>query len=334
MYDARFGDPARHPLAYYRAYGMQALADLIRERTGYVCQRGPLVALVECLETETPLLAEGKRGSGKSALGEALAEAFGLTLFRLQGMSGLRLADILYEWDREEQRHLSRAEKWTRAALHLGAVAAAFEHAETVDENVILILDELDKIDEPRQYTLLQVLQNGFIDVPRLEPPSRVGVVSAGRAWPIVYATSNDQKEKICEPLRSRFGYTWIEPPTPFEEIGIMIARVPEADPELLRVVVKMMDFIRHMGGVRDKPALREMIKLLGALSRKGVAEMSEAVIERHVVHFGKRQTDVANILQAAKRISDAANRYNPLDDPMIDEAFRAATSRAAEAVA
>src|ERR1043165_763292 len=99
--------------------GEQAIADLLHT-TGYVVQRGMLRDLSHVLRSGLPWLIEGPRGGGKTALAESLAEACNLPVFYLQGMEGLTLADVLYDWDREAQT------QWVRQAVAMGC---GFEEA-------------------------------------------------------------------------------------------------------------------------------------------------------------------------------------------------------------
>src|SRR5499426_1369487 len=146
-----------------------ALADLLRG-TGYVIQAPMLRDLSHVLKSGLPWLIEGPRGGGKTALAEALAEACNLPVFYLQGMEGLSLADVLYEWDREAQTQWvrqaiatgcgfeeARAGQWTCEFLKLGEALAAYECAATSDAVPILICDEFDKISEKIEDTLLQL---------------------------------------------------------------------------------------------------------------------------------------------------------------------------------
>ena len=113
------GLPIINPRRLLDESGEQALADLLRG-TGYVIQHGMLRDLCHVLRSGLPWLIEGPRGGGKTALAEALAEACNLPMFYLQGMEGLTLADVLYDWDREAQT------QWVRQAVAMGC---GFEEA-------------------------------------------------------------------------------------------------------------------------------------------------------------------------------------------------------------
>src|SRR5215813_15007963 len=89
--------------------GIDALAELLAG-TGYIIQRRVLIDLAHALRSRKPLLVEGPRGGGKTALAESLAQGGNLTSFYLQGMDDLTMADALYSWDREAQTQMVRQE--------------------------------------------------------------------------------------------------------------------------------------------------------------------------------------------------------------------------------
>src|SRR5262245_39171265 len=160
--------------------GIEGLAETLAT-TGYLIQRRLLIDLAHTICSRKPLLIEGPRGGGKTAMAEALAEACNLPLFYLQGMEGLTLADVLYEWDREGQTQMVRQElaagtrlkdaqdkQFTREYLILGEALAAFEYAGVHQDPPILIIDEADKMTEKIEDMLLQLLGRGWAHVPRL----------------------------------------------------------------------------------------------------------------------------------------------------------------------
>jgi MoxR-like ATPase len=102
--------PTINPRLLLDEEGDIALADLLRG-TGYVIQQPMLRDMAHVLKSCLPWLIEGPRGGGKTALAEALADACNLPIYYLQGMEGLNLADVLYDWDREGQT------QWVRQAI-------------------------------------------------------------------------------------------------------------------------------------------------------------------------------------------------------------------------
>jgi MoxR-like ATPase len=317
--------PSIDPRRLIETEGIDALGDLLAG-AGYVIQRQLLVVLAHTLRSRKPLLIEGPRGGGKTALAEALARGCNLSTFYLQGMDDLTIADVLYSWDREAQTQMVRQElaagtplkdaqkkQFTREYLILGEALGAFEYASGHDDMPIFILDEADKLTEKIEDMLLQLLGRGWAHVPRL---GNIGVTDPDR-WPVVSLLSNDIRHDLSAPLRSRCLYTWLDPPTPQEEVHILRARAPMVSRELLTCIVKLINCIRRdMPAVRDKPGLRESIDLIEVLTKTGVNKLTSDVIDKHLCFLAKRHKELLNMRQGLARLEFAA--HTP--DREIDE--------------
>lgn len=165
--------PSINPRQLLAQQDREALAELLAG-TGYIIQRRILVDLSHAIRSYKPLLIEGPRGGGKTALAEALAGACNLPMFYLQGMDELTLTDVLYSWDREAQTQMVRQElaagtslrdaqskQFSRDYLVLGEALGAFDYASTSETTPILIIDEADKLTEKIEDMLLQLLGRG-----------------------------------------------------------------------------------------------------------------------------------------------------------------------------
>jgi MoxR-like ATPase len=287
-------------------------------------------------------LIEGPRGAGKTALAEALAEACNLPVFYLQGMEGLELDDVLYSWDRDGQSEFvrqalstgidlnaARAEQWSRDYLIFGEALGAYEFAGRENVVPILIVDEIDKLKDRIEDMLLQLFGRGYAHVPRF---GDVGVKDSNR-WPIVILLSNDIRHDLSPPMRSRCIYTWIDLPTPREGVRILCSRVPEAPAEMVTCVAKLLDCIRDIPGVVDKPALREGISLLKAFARDEVSIVDEPVLVEYLCHLAKRRGDRDYLLQSMARVEQMVNSPDREIDAWVAEEFlyrRRASLRAA----
>lgn len=322
------GLPIINPRKLLDECGEQALADLLRG-TGYVIQRGMLRDLCHVLRSGLPWLIEGPRGGGKTALAEALAEACNLPMFYLQGMEGLTLADVLYDWDREAQTQWvrqavamgsgfeeARAGQWTREFLLLGEALAAYETAVQQDAVPILICDEFDKVSEKIEDMLLQLFARGYAHIPRF---GEIGVRDQSR-WPVVILLSNDQRHDLSSPMRSRCLYSWLPPPVPREEARILKARCPQASRLLLAKMVRLINAVRSLPGITDKPGLRESISLLRALTDGGHDDLSTAEIERHLCFLARRRLDLENLRKSLARVEVMMNAPNDEIEGWLDE--------------
>jgi MoxR-like ATPase len=320
--------PAINPRRLLAEGGEEGLAELLRG-TGYVIQRGLLRDLAHVLRSGLPHLIEGPRGAGKTALAEALARAANLPLFYLQGMEGLTLADVLYDWDREGQRQWvrqalesgqslaeARAGQWGRDFLVLGEALAAYDYAARFEAVPVLILDEFDKISERIEDTLLQLFARGYAHVPRF---GEVGVRDEARR-PVVILLSNDLRHDLSPPMRSRCLYSWLPVPTPREEVSILKARCPQVSRRLLVKTVKLVNAVRGLAGITDKPGVRESLTLLGALAAAQVEDLNARVVESHLCFLAKRRLDLENLRKSLARVEVLMEAPDAAIDAWVDE--------------
>ncbi|MFN0087142.1 MAG: AAA family ATPase [Blastocatellia bacterium] len=323
--------PGIDPRTHLERESAEGLARLLAD-AGYIIQRRALSDLAHALASRKPLLIEGPRGGGKTALAESLAQSCNLTSFYLQGMDDLTIADVLYSWDREAQTQMVRQElaagtplreaqekQFTREYLILGEALGAFDYAAVHKDPPMLILDEADKLPEKIEDMLLQLLGRGWAHVPRL---GNIGVKELAR-WPIVILLSNDIRHDLSAPLRSRCLYTWLDAPAPREEVRILHARVPQAPPGLVGGVTRIIQCIRRdMPAVRDKPGLRESIDLLEAFTRNGIEALTAEVIDQHLCFLGKRRKELLNLRQGIARLEFVARSRDREIDEWVEWAF------------
>ena len=166
---------------------------------------------------------------------------------------------------------------------------------------------------------LLQLFGRGYSHVPRF---GDVGVKDSSR-WPIVVLLSNDIRHDLSAPMRSRCIYTWIDLPTPREGVSILCSRVPGAPADMVASVAKLLDCIRDIPGVVDKPALREGISLLKAFTRDEIAMVDEPLLVEYLCHLAKRRGDRDYLLQSLARVEQMVNSPHREIDAWVEEEFR-----------
>ncbi len=300
--------------------------------TGYMIQEGILGDMVQAIKGGAPHLIEGPRGAGKTALAEALAKGCNLPLFYLQGMEGLTLDEVLYSWDRESQSEYvrqavasgkplseARQEQWSDEYLILGEALAAYDYAARNDVVPILIVDEIDKLTETVEDMLLQLFGRGYAHVPRF---GNIGVQDASK-WPIVVLLSNNIRHDLSAPMRSRCVYSWMELPTAREEVLILKTRVPEASAQLVGYGAKLLDSVRAIPGVVDKPALREGIALVKAWARDEVTEVTEDVLKAYLCLIAKREPDRKYLALSLARVEKDINLPHREIDVWVAQEFK-----------
>jgi MoxR-like ATPase len=198
----------------------------------------------------------------------------------------------------------------------MGEALAAYECAANGDATPILICDEFDKIGEKIEDTLLQLFARGFAHIPRFGP---IGVSDQSR-WPVVVLLSNDQRHDLSSPMRSRCLYSWLAAPTPHEEVRILKARCPAASRELLVKMVKLINAIRGLPGIVDKPGLRESIAFMKALEGSGHQDLKIDLIESHLCFLAKRRLDLENLRKSLARVELLMETPDARIDGWVDE--------------
>jgi MoxR-like ATPase len=327
--------PSIDPRRLVKEQGNDALAEVLAS-TGYIPQPSTLSDVGLALRQFHPILFGGPRGSGKTSLGEGLAQSCNLTLFYIAGVEGLTVREILGGWRQQAQERAiqqfirsgntvveARARVWNEEFYELGEFLEAFAYskkaAERLEPPPLLIIDEVEKLELKIQNLLLQPLARGWANVPKLE-----GIIGVRRReeMPIVILTTNNLR-MLSEPLRSRCFVTWMELAKPEEEVRILRARVPEASKYLVGAAVKITQLIKwDMPQVRDKPGLRESIDFLTALVDDGVSLLTEHVIEGYLACLGKEQKELSSLRKALARLEEAANEEEIEIDSWVDAVF------------
>jgi MoxR-like ATPase len=276
----------------------------------YIADRSLATAVFLALKLKRPLFLEGEAGVGKTEIAKVLAATLGRALVRLQCYEGLDVASAVYEWDYPRQMleirlaeaaHIDSKERisadiFSERFLIKRPLLQALE-SEAKGPKVLLI-DELDRTDEPFEAFLLELLSDFQVTIPEL------GVIKAAEP-PIVVITSNRTRE-IHDALKRRCFYYWVDYPSAERELEILRARLPAASLDLSREVV---GFVQKLRG-RDLfklPGVAETIDWTDALVQLDQVALTPDAIDHSLGALLKYQDDIARIrgTEAAKLLEE-----------------------------
>jgi MoxR-like ATPase len=263
----------------------------------YLCDRALATALFLGLKLSRPLFLEGEPGVGKTELAKTLARALGAPLLRVQCYEGLDVAQTAYEWNVARQMMEIRLAEAThevdraRLAKSLYARDMLIERpllqALTQERSPVLLIDELDRADEPFDAFLLEVLAENQITIPE------VGTVRA-TAPPVTIITSNRTRE-IHDALKRRCLYHWVDFPDLARELEIVRRRAPGA-PE--RLYVQVVEFVQRMRTLDlfKAPGVAETIDWTNALVALNAMSLDPATVQDTLGVLLKYQDDIARL--------------------------------------
>lgn len=278
---------------------------------GYVAGRGLMTVVFLALRLGRPLFLEGEAGVGKTEIAKALSQALGRRLIRLQCYEGLDAASAVYEWNFPAQMVAIRTAEATGAADRQALTEELFSERFLIRRPLleamepqeggppVLLIDEVDRTDEPFEAFLLEALSDFQVTVPEL------GTLRAA-APPIVILTSNRTRE-VHDALKRRCLYHWVDYPDFDRELAILRARAPEAGEALSREVVAFVQRLREED-LFKKPGVAETIDWAKCLVALDALELSPQVIADTLGAILKYQDDIARLQgPEAGRILDAA---------------------------
>ena len=298
------------------ATGLPESIDATRERLlaqDYVADRRLATAIFLALRLERPLFLEGEPGTGKTEVAKALARGLGAELIRLQCYEGLDVNLAAYEWNYARQMleiRLGEASHESREQIAANLFSERFLIARPLLRSLlpqparpVLLIDELDRADEPFEAYLLEVLAEFQITIPELT------TIRAERA-PIVVITSNRTRE-IHDAVKRRCLYHWVDYPDARRELEIIRRRVPQVQEALARQIVAFVRDLRSLD-LYKLPGLSETIEWGRALLALDRTALDPQTVDDTLGVLLKYQDDLARVRgsEAARlleRIGDAA---------------------------
>jgi MoxR-like ATPase len=271
----------------------------------YVAERSLATAVFLALRMGRPLFLEGEAGVGKTEIAKVLAQVLGRELIRLQCYEGLDIASAVYEWNYQRQMieiRLAEAEgAGGREKLEKDIFSERFLirrpllHAldSGAGEAPVLLIDELDRTDEPFEAYLLEVLADFQVTIPE------IGTIKAQRP-PIVVITSNRTRE-IHDAVKRRCLYHWVDYPTAAAELEIVRRKVPGLAEKLSGDIVAFVQKLRA-ADLFKRPGIAETIDWAKALVELDRRSLDASVVNDTLGVLLKYQDDIA-----AMRGSEAA---------------------------
>ncbi|WP_439548429.1 AAA family ATPase [Falsiroseomonas sp.] len=276
---------------------------------GYVADRQLATTIHLALKMGRPIMLEGEPGTGKTEIAKVLAAQLPRRLVRLQCYDGMDLASAAYEWNHARQLMAIRlaeasGEAGDKGSLERGIYDRRFLQARPLlqaleGEPAVLLIDELDRADEPFEAFLLEILADFQVTIPEL------GTVKAATP-PVVVITSNRTRE-VHDAIRRRCLYHWVDYPDAARERAILKIRAPQVSERLSAQVVAFVQAVRGADTFKP-PGVAETIDWAAALSALDAKELEPGLVDETLGALLKYQDDIAKIrgAEAARLVTEA----------------------------
>ena len=266
------------------------------DRQNYVYDETMATVLAVALALGRPLLIEGAAGVGKTEIAKVMAAALDRELVRLQCYEGLDESKALYEWNYQKQllaiqvnREKAQKEELTRSLFSDEyLLERPLLKSIRSEQEVVLLIDEIDKADEEFEAFLLELLSDMQVSIPE------IGTLKA-RTIPFVVLTSN-RARPLSDALRRRCAYLYIEYPSLEKELAILRAKVPQVDDKLRAQVAAAVQKLRANEAILKKPSIAETLDWISALHALGIRELTPQTLRSTAGFLLKENEDMATM--------------------------------------
>ncbi len=268
------------------------------QQVGYFADRRLATAVYLSLKLGRPLLLEGEPGVGKTELAKALSIALSRALIRLQCYDGMEQREALYEWNyaaqllhmraAEGRGEVSDVEREVYAGRYL-IRRPLLQALQTPAPGAVLLIDEVDRADEPFEAFLLEYLGEYQVSIPEL------GTIRA-EATPVTILTSNRTRE-LHDAVKRRCLYHWLDYPERERELAIVRAQVPGASEQLTEQVSRFLGQLRQApfrDGFQRAPGIAESVEWAKALVALDTLSLDPEVVADTAGIIFKQRDDVA----------------------------------------
>ena len=284
-----------------RFQDVQGVRDALKE-VSYLADDGIAGVAFLADRLGKPILVEGPAGTGKTQLAKSIAEITGSKLIRLQCYEGLDESKALYEWNYKKQllriqtERGENSEDWTDIQDDIFSdeflLTRPLLEAITADEPVVLLIDEVDRVEVETEALLLEILSDYQVSIPEL------GTITA-KQIPLVFLTSNNTRE-LSEALKRRCLYLHVDYPELDREREIVLAKVPDITEALADQVARIVRSIRQLD-LKKAPSVSETLDWARTLMILNIDTIDEQVAKETLNILLKYQTDIA---KATKELS------------------------------